>query len=146
MGRGLASKYARNPQLDNRDPSSCKAGSQDSHGIAGYCLPIWVASPLPQHKYPTISTQDAKWSINLRVPSLSSIVNMNPHAGRPENHSYIATDLNICLVTFSTLIVIARLYSRLGYIKSFGLDDAIALLAWVYIFSFKFSLRRRCGN
>lgn len=50
-----------------------------------------------------------------------------------EDHGYIIEDLNVCLITFSTIFILLRCYVRRFMLNSMGWDDAFAVIAWVRI-------------
>lgn len=50
-------------------------------------------------------------------------------------------NLNICLITFSTIFIVTRCYVRTVMLKSVSWDDAFALVAWVG-FAERFEMHR----
>jgi hypothetical protein len=48
-----------------------------------------------------------------------------------KDRGYITKDLNICLITFSTIFVALRCYVRRFMLNSVGWDDVFAVIAWV---------------
>jgi hypothetical protein len=58
---------------------------------------------------------------------------MDPYGGPVEDQSTVLRNLEISLITFSTVFLTIRLYSRIGYTKNAALDDVIAVVAWVLL-------------
>lgn len=50
-----------------------------------------------------------------------------------EDRGYITRNLNICLITFSTIFIALRCYVRHFMLDSVGWDDGFAIIAWVSI-------------
>lgn len=47
------------------------------------------------------------------------------------DRGFVTKDLNICLITFSTIFIAVRCYVRRFMLDSVGWDDGFAVIAWV---------------
>ncbi|VUC32909.1 unnamed protein product [Clonostachys rosea] len=64
----------------------------------------------------------------------------------PDSQGYMLKDLNISLIVASALVLIARLNTRAFILKSLGVDDLIATLAFILLVTYSSMIIRAVGN